>query len=339
MKKRFISICVISTLVLSLCGCKGNVTSNNNKEQPNNKVENNLSDSKDSDENLNDKSSDENKDNKDTESKTSVETTTPPKDNTTSDNNKEETKPSEGSSKTLSSKELNWYFMPRKDEVPPRCIEEGAPMLKKYSAYYLGDTSQKIIYLTFDEGYENGYSAKILDVLKENNVKAAFFVTTPYINSNKELVKRMVREGHLVCNHSTTHPSMASIKDDEKFKKEFSGCEKAFKDLTGKDMPKYFRPPMGKFSELSLKRTKDLGYKTIFWSFAYRDWEPASQPSYELAKKTIMERVHPGAVYLLHAVSKTNTEVLGDVIKDLKSKGYTFKSLDELPSQSQVSNP
>lgn len=331
---------MVSTLILSLCGCKGNVTSNNYKEQPNNKVENNLSDSKDNEQNVDNKSSDENKDNKATESKTSVETTTPAKDNGTKGNNtKEEVKPSEDSSKTLSSKELNWYFMPRKDEVPPRCIEEGAPMLKKYSAYYLGDTSQKVIYLTFDEGYENGYSAKILDVLKENNIKAAFFVTTPYINSNKELVKRMVREGHLVCNHSTTHPSMASIKDVEKFKKEFLGCEKAFKDLTGKDMPKYFRPPMGKFSELSLNRTENLGYKTIFWSFAYRDWEPASQPSHELAKKTIMERVHPGAVYLLHAVSKTNTEVLGDVIKDLKSKGYTFKSLDELPSQSQVSNP
>lgn len=235
------------------------------------------------------------------------------------------------SSQNLSVKELNWYFVPRKDGIPPKCIEEAAPILKKYDAYYLGDTSKKIIYLTFDEGYENGYSAKILDVLKANNVKAAFFVTTPYINSNKELIKRMVDEGHLVCNHSTTHPSMASIKDKEKFNNEFLGCEKAFKEVTGKDMPKYFRPPMGKFSEQSLKRTKDLGYKTIFWSFAYRDWEKNSQPSHEVAKKTIMERVHPGSIYLLHAVSKTNSEVLGDVIKDLKAKGYSFKSLDELP--------
>ncbi|WP_102400044.1 delta-lactam-biosynthetic de-N-acetylase [Haloimpatiens massiliensis] len=333
MKKRFISICIISTLILSLCSCKGNVSSKNaSNKQANNVLEDKITENNINEKNEEDKSS---TDNKDKDYNTSVETTNPSK----KDNKTEENKPQEDSSKNLSLKELNWYFLPRKDEIPPRCIEEGAPIIQKYDAYYLGDTSQKVIYLTFDEGYENGYSAKILDVLKKCNVKAAFFVTTPYINSNKELIKRMVKEGHLVCNHSTTHPSMASIKDEEKFKKEFFECEKAFKDLTGKDMPKYFRPPMGKFSELSLKRTKDLGYKTIFWSFAYRDWEPASQPSHELAKKTIVERVHPGAVYLLHAVSKTNTEVLGDVIEDLKAKGYTFKSLDELPSQSQISNP
>lgn len=338
MKKRFISVCIITILILSLCGCKGNVASKDSpNKQSNNIMEDKIPESNANKKNEDDKSSTENKadkSNKDSDSNT-VETTTPAEKNKEPEKNN----PKQGLSNNLTSKELNWYFMPRKDEIPPRCIDEGAPMLRKYDAYYLGDTSQKIIYLTFDEGYENGYSAKILDVLKKCNVKAAFFVTTPYINSNKELVKRMVKEGHLVCNHSTTHPSMASISDEGKFKKEFLGCEKAFKDLTGKEMPKYFRPPMGKFSELSLKRTKDLGYKTIFWSFAYRDWEPASQPSHELAKKTIMERVHPGAVYLLHAVSKTNTEVLGDVIDDLKAKGYTFKSLDELPAQSQISNP
>lgn len=233
----------------------------------------------------------------------------------------------------LKTKEISWYFVPNKDHTTPRCVEEGEPFLKKYDAYYIGDPSKKDIYLTFDEGYENGYSAKILDVLKQNNVKAAFFVTTTYINANKDLIKRMTDEGHLVCNHSTTHPSMASIHDIDKFNGEFKKCEEAYKSVTGKEMPKFFRPPMGKFSEESLKRTKDLGYKTIFWSFAYRDWIPTSQPSPENAKKTIIERIHPGAIYLLHAVSKTNTEVLSEVIKDLRKQGYTFKTLNELPKQ------
>ncbi|MFD3156182.1 delta-lactam-biosynthetic de-N-acetylase [Haloimpatiens sp. FM7330] len=231
---------------------------------------------------------------------------------------------------SLSQIEKNWYYVPRNDGITPRCDDKSLPLLKKYNGYYVGNTSSKIIYLTFDEGYENGYTSKILDILKSNNVKAAFFVTTPYIKDNKELVKRMAKEGHLVCNHSTHHPSMPSIKDIEKFNSEFSTCAKTFQDITGEDMPKFFRPPMGKYSEMSLKLTNDLGYKTIFWSFAYYDWEPSKQPSHEKGKKTILQRLHPGAIYLLHAVSKTNTEILDDVIKEIKNKDYTFKTLNEL---------
>lgn len=235
----------------------------------------------------------------------------------------------------LSTKEENWFFQPKNDGTPAGEPKEVLDLINKYSAYYLGDTSKKVIYLTFDEGYENGYSAKILDILKANNVKAAFFVTTPYVNSNKDLVKRMVDEGHLVCNHSNTHPSMAqSAHNKEKFVKEFTVTEEAFKNATGgKDMPKFFRPPMGKYSELSLAYTQELGYKTIFWSFAYADWDPAKQPDPANAKNLIAKRTHNGAIVLLHAVSKTNTEILDSVIKDWKAQGYEIKPLTDLPNR------
>lgn len=229
--------------------------------------------------------------------------------------------------------EKNWFFQPKKDGTPAGEPQDILNLINKYSTYYLGDTSKKVLYLTFDEGYENGYTSKILDILKANNVKAAFFVTTPYVNTNKDLIKRMVAEGHLVCNHSTNHPSMASVaaKDASKFENEFRVLEKAYEDVTGQKMPKYFRPPMGKYSELSLYYTQKLGYKTIFWSFAYNDWDTKKQPSTDYGKKIIMERTHNGAIVLLHAVSKTNTEILDSVIKEWKSKGYEIQPLDKLP--------
>lgn len=236
---------------------------------------------------------------------------------------------------TLSAKEKDWFFQPKTDGTPSGEPADVLNLINKYPVYYLGDASKKIIYLTFDEGYENGFSGKILDVLKEKNVKAAFFVTTPYIKANKDLVKRMVDEGHLVCNHSTHHPSMAAeaLKGKTDFDEEFSVCEKAFEDVTSSKMPKFFRPPMGKYSELSLKYTQDLGYKTIFWSFAYNDWDVNKQPDAAYAKNFIMSRTHPGGIYLLHAVSKTNTEILPWLIDEWKAKGYEFKTLNELPAK------
>lgn len=143
----------------------------------------------------------------------------------------------------------------------------------------------------------------------------------------------MVNEGHLVCNHSNSHPSMAKValKGKEKFEEEFTLTEKAFEEVTGTKMPKFFRPPMGKYSELSMHYTQELGYKTIFWSFAYKDWIPEKQPSHEYAKKIIMERTHNGGIFLLHAVSKTNAEILDSVIKEWKSKGFELKTLNDLP--------
>lgn len=231
----------------------------------------------------------------------------------------------------ISTKEYNWYFKPTKTGEPPLPPPESSYLLQKYNCGYLGSTPKRFIFLTFDEGYENGYTSKILDILKKHNVKAAFFVVKPYIESNPDLVKRMVDEGHLVCNHSSHHPSMASITDREKFNKELSEVAEAYTRVTGKNMPKYFRPPMGKFSELSLHYTEDYGYKTIFWSFAYADWDPKKQPSQDFAKKRILERTHNGAIVLLHAVSSTNAEILDEVLTEWEKRGYEMKTLDELP--------
>ncbi|MCH3962868.1 MAG: delta-lactam-biosynthetic de-N-acetylase [Clostridium sp.] len=232
----------------------------------------------------------------------------------------------------LDKTEKNWFFKPRKDGLPSEEPPEITNLINKYSAYYLGDISKKTIYLTFDEGYENGYTVKILDILKKNNVKAAFFVTTPYIKDNPDLVKRMMDEGHLVCNHTAKHPSMAErAKNPDDFEKEFTITEEAYKNVTGKEMPKFFRPPMGKYSELSLFYTKKLGYKTIFWSFAYNDWNRQNQPSPEFAKEKILNRTHNGEIVLLHAVSRTNSEILDSVIQSWKEKGFILESLDKLP--------
>ncbi|WP_409068932.1 delta-lactam-biosynthetic de-N-acetylase [Clostridium sp. FAM 1755] len=235
----------------------------------------------------------------------------------------------------ISSKEKDWFFKPSKNNEPATIPEDMENDLNKYSGYFLGDTSKKYLYLTFDEGYENGYTDKILDVLKANNIKAAFFVTAPYVKQNKDLIKRMVDEGHLVCNHSDHHPSMASaaLKGKESFEKEFTVVEDLYKDITNKDMPKFFRPPMGKYSELSLKYTEDLGYKSIFWSFAYLDWDRNKQPSPEQGKEKILNGVHNGSIILLHAVSKTNAEILDPVLKELKNDGYEFKTLEDLPKK------
>ncbi|KEH98822.1 delta-lactam-biosynthetic de-N-acetylase [Clostridium massiliodielmoense] len=233
-------------------------------------------------------------------------------------------------SSSLDTKEYNWYFKHVKNGVPPVEPPETASFFSKYDTYFLGDTSKKVIYLTFDEGYENGYTAPILDVLKKHKVPAAFFVVKPYVDTNPDLVKRMVEEGHLVCNHSWHHPSMASIHDKEKFNRELSEVEKDFEKLTGKKMPHYFRPPMGKYSEQSLAFTKDYGYKSVFWSFAYADWDPKKQPSHESAKKKILNKTHNGAIMLLHAVSKTNAEILDEIITEWKKQGYELRPLSDL---------
>ena len=231
------------------------------------------------------------------------------------------------------STELNWYYAPTsKDHQIPDPPKESIDFLQSEGGYYLGDTSKKVLYLTFDEGYEKGYTDDILDTLKELDVPAAFFVVKPYIESEPDLVKRMVKEGHLVCNHSNHHPSMASITNEEDFKKELTDVEDSYKKLTGKEMPKFFRPPMGKYSKLSLKRTKAMGYKTIFWSFAYKDWLVDDQPDEEFALEKIKSKVHQGGIILLHAVSSTNTKILKTLILDLQAAGYKFKPLTDLDS-------
>lgn len=229
---------------------------------------------------------------------------------------------------------INWFFIPNNESRTPDINDKLNFKLSDYDAIYNGPKSPNVksLYLTFDEGYENGYTEQILDVLKEKNVKAIFFVTSHYITYSPDTVKRMVDEGHIVANHTNHHYSMPSVTySTDVFNKELTDVEDKFKELTGKDMPKFFRPPMGKYSVNSLKKTKDLGYKTIFWSFAYKDWVIDNQPSEEEAIKKITNGVHPGCIMLIHAVSKTNTAVLKTVLEQIKADGYEFKSLNELP--------
>jgi peptidoglycan-N-acetylmuramic acid deacetylase len=222
----------------------------------------------------------------------------------------------------------SWWFRRTNTNVPPTA--QGEIAIQNYDAYYLGDITKNVIYLTFDEGYENGCTEKILDILKENDVKAAFFVTKPYMESEPELVKRMVEEGHIVGNHSDTHPNMTTLSDED-IKNEIESCAQYFNELTGQEMPKFFRPPEGAYSIRTLEKTQELGYKTIFWSFAYRDWVTDDQPGAQVAYETVMNNYHNGCIMLLHAVSESNTEALDSILKDLKAKGYSFESLENLP--------
>lgn len=211
--------------------------------------------------------------------------------------------------------------------------------LAQYDAWYVGDTGKKTIYLTFDAGYENGYTADILDTLKKHKVPAAFFLVGTYIQENPDLVKRMAKEGHIVGNHSMHHKDMTTVTDEKAFAAELGEAEQAYQSAIGdgKDkatMPKYYRPPEGRFSIENLKMAQKLGYKTIFWSLAYVDWNTDQQPTREEALQTLLPRTHKGAVILLHSTSKTNAKVLGELIERWKAEGYQFGTLDELTTGS-----
>ena len=208
-----------------------------------------------------------------------------------------------------------------------------AEELAKYNAYYIGPENQgetKTIYLTFDAGYENGYTETILDVLKEEKVPAAFFLVGNYIETNPELVRRMEAEGHIVGNHTLSHPDMSAIADKDAFAAELKGLEDAYRKATGKDLLKYYRPPQGKYSEENLRNASELGYTTVFWSLAYVDWLEEKQPTREDALNILNRRIHPGAVVLLHSTSKTNSEILGELIRGWKGQGYEFGRISEL---------
>ena len=202
--------------------------------------------------------------------------------------------------------------------------------LKKYNAYFLGDTSEKKIYLTFDAGYENGNTEAILDALKKHDVKATFFVVGHYLETAPELINRMIEEGHTIGNHTYHHYDMSKLSDLESFSKEIKNVEEKYKEITGEDMKKYYRPPQGKYSLQNLQMAKELGYQTFFWSLAYVDWNQDAQPSREEALEKILSRIHPGAIVLLHNTSSTNAEILDELLTKLKELGYDFGSLEQL---------
>ncbi len=230
----------------------------------------------------------------------------------------------------LSNKLLCWGISRRPDNQVP-AADPGAPeLLKKYGAKYLGDVSKKVIYLTFDEGYENGYTAQILDTLRDNGVKAIFFITGPYLSGQQELVRRMVEEGHYVGNHSIHHPSLPGL-DDKQLEEELLGLDRAFNEKFGENMV-FLRPPKGEYSERTLAITEQLGYCNLFWSFAYDDWYRDKIRGSEYARDIVMRNLHNGAVILLHAVSKDNAEGLDGIIKGAEDKGYIFGDPKELLS-------
>lgn len=202
--------------------------------------------------------------------------------------------------------------------------------LKNYDAYFIGNTDDKIIYLTFDCGYENGNTEPILNALKKHNVKATFFVVGHYLESAPELVKRMLEDGHTVGNHTYHHPDMSSIVSVDQFKQEMDDVATLFEQVTGQKMPMYYRPPRGIYNKSNMEMAKELGYQTFFWSLAYVDWDQNKQPSHETAFKKLTTRIHPGALVLLHNTSKTNGEILDELLTKWEEMGYSFQTLDDL---------
>ena len=223
----------------------------------------------------------------------------------------------------------SWGLSFQTEGLPPTG-PAGTKQLEQYDAAYLGDTDEKIIYLTFDSGYENGSTAQILDVLKKHNAPAAFFLVGNYIERNADLVRRMVEEGHIVGNQTMHHFDMSKLSDQAAFAKELQDLEALFKETTGKDMPKYYRPPQGIYSQENLQMAKNLGYKTVFWSLAYVDWRNDAQPTKEEAFSKLLPRIHNGAVVLLHSTSSTNAQILDELLTRWEAMGYRFASIDNL---------
>ncbi len=231
----------------------------------------------------------------------------------------------------LSTKACDWYVKREKGELP-KVMPEAASFFSNYSAFFMGDPNEKVLYLTFDAGFDNGYHHPILDTLKAEGVKAAFFVDGNFVRRNPDLCRRIVSEGHLLCNHTLKHPDMTRFTSFEDYAFQIKEWERLVEETTGQKASPYYRPPMGRFSEQTLDYDRRLGIKTIFWSVAYGDWDRNNQPSHELAMEKLTSRIHPGAVILLHSTSKTNSEILGRLLRQMKSEGYRFGTLDELTS-------
>ena len=228
------------------------------------------------------------------------------------------------SGRTISNKLQGWGF--RRTPDGPEFTQYQKEQMYHYGCIYKENTKDKNIYLTFDEGYENGYTSIILDVLREKDVKAAFFVTAPYVKGNPDLIRRMAKEGHIIGNHTVNHPSLPSVTDDEKLLEELSGLDRLIYGICKKNS-KYLRPPKGEYSERTLELTQKNGYTNVFWSQAYVDWNNNTDADTAFTK--ITSDIHPGCVLLLHAVSKGNAEALGRVIEYARKEGYTFKSLEK----------
>lgn len=230
---------------------------------------------------------------------------------------------------TVNAEVTNWglsFPTPGQPPIGNASSEE----LEALSARYLGDVSEPVIYLTFDAGFENGNTPAILDALKKHHAPAAFFLVGNYLETAPDLVRRMVEEGHVVGNHTTSHPDMSKIADLETFQQELKGVEDLYREVTGQEMPKLYRPPQGKFRLENLKQAQQLGYTTVFWSLAYVDWYTDNQPTKEQAFDKLLPRIHNGAIVLLHSTSSTNAQILDELLTKWEQAGYRFGNLKEL---------
>lgn len=233
----------------------------------------------------------------------------------------------ESNAQISSGEKISWGIKRNNNYEQPDVGNKNKEILEKNNGICLGNKEKRYIYLTFDEGYEAGYTPQILDTLKQNNVTATFFITAHYLNTEPELVKRMIDEGHIVGNHTVNHKSMPTLSED-KVKSEIMDLHKAVYEKFNYEM-KYIRPPMGEFSENTLYITNSLGYKTVMWSFAHCDWDEKNQPDEQKSKEMILNNLHNGEIMLLHANSKTNTNILDSVIKEIKNQNYEFKSIEQ----------
>lgn len=234
-----------------------------------------------------------------------------------------------GSAVMASAEVTNWGLRFGEEGQPPLGNADEA-YLAQYNALFRADTEEKVLYLTFDAGFENGCTAPILDALKKHNVPATFFLVGNYLETQPDLVRRMVEEGHTVGNHTYSHPDMSAIADEGSFRQELEKNEALYRELTGQEMPKLYRPPQGKFCQSNLEMAQTLGYRTVFWSLAYVDWYQDDQPTREEAFDKLVPRVHPGAVVLLHSTSQTNAEILDELLTTWEGMGYTFGRLEEI---------
>lgn len=237
-----------------------------------------------------------------------------------------------------SNKPVHWGFKKGKNGEQADAGEEYEQLLHQYGGFYKGSKDEKVVYLTFDNGYENGYTKKILDVLKKEKVPAAFFVTGHYLQTEPELIKRMVDEGHIIGNHSWSHPDMTKV-DKERLVRELSLVADETAKISGQKQMHYLRPPRGILSERTLQLANEEGYTHVMWSLAFKDWDVDKQRGWKFAYDQIMKQIHPGAVILLHSVSKDNAGALGKAIKDLKKDGYQFKNLDYFMVKEKIKNP
>lgn len=228
---------------------------------------------------------------------------------------------------SISNKTIGWGIKRNDNHEQPDVGAQNKKILEENDGICLGNNEKKNIYLTFDEGYEAGYTPKILETLKNNNVKATFFITAHYVNTQEELVKQMISEGHIIGNHTVNHKSMPTL-TDEQIKTEVMDLHQVMLEKFNYEM-KYIRPPKGEYSERTIIETNKLGYKTVMWSFAYEDWNENKQPDEEKSREKILKNLHNGEIMLLHGNSKTNTNILDTIIKEAKNMGYDFKSLDE----------